>query len=92
MRQKQPPAPSLASPVWAAGLDLIDQGLMQHQKPLVGGPATLYQVANQAGSLHPFFDITQGNNLFYPATSGFDMATGLGAPNLIDLGKALGAF
>ena len=83
---------SLASPVWAAALVLLDQGLRQHQKPFVGGPATLYQAANQAGSLHPFFDITQGNNLFYPATAGFDMATGLGAPNLIDLGKVLGAF
>lgn len=83
---------SLAAPVWAAGIALVDQGLLQHQKPQVGGPPTFYQLANQSGALHPFFDVTQGNNLFYPATGGFDLATGLGAPSLFDFGKALGAF
>jgi kumamolisin len=83
---------SLASPVWAAGIALVDQGLRKHNLPLVGAPSTFYQIANKGGSLHPFFDVTQGNNLFYPATSGFDLATGLGAPNLFDFGKALGAF
>ncbi|HLW01711.1 MAG TPA: S53 family peptidase [Ktedonobacterales bacterium] len=83
---------SLASPVWAADITLLDQALLKHQKPLVGAPSTFYQVANKGGSLHPFFDVTQGNNLYYPATPGFDLATGLGAPDLIDFGKALGAF
>jgi len=83
---------SLAAPVWAAGIALVDQGLLQHKKPQVGGPASFYQLANQGGSLHPFYDVTKGTNLFYPATAGFDLATGLGAPNIIDFGKALGAF
>ncbi len=83
---------SLASPVWAAGIALVDQALSQRGKPLVGAPPTFYQVANKDGALHPFFDVTQGNNLYYPATAGFDLATGLGAPNLIEFGKALGAF
>jgi kumamolisin len=83
---------SLSAPVWAAGIALVDQGLRQHKKPLVGAPPTFYQLANKGGSLHPFFDVTKGDNLFYPATSGFDLATGLGAPNLSDFGKALGAF
>lgn len=83
---------SLAAPVWAAGIALVDQGLRQHNLPLVGGPPTFYQVANKGGSLHPFFDVIQGDNLFYKATRGFDLATGLGAPNILDFGKALGAF
>jgi kumamolisin len=83
---------SLASPVWAADIALLDQALLKQQKPLVGAPSTFYLVANQGGSLHPFFDVTQGNNLYYPATPGFDLATGLGTPNLIDFGKALGVF
>jgi kumamolisin len=83
---------SLASPVWAAGIALVNQGLRQQQLPFVGAPATFYQIANKGGTLHPYFDVINGNNLFYPATSGFDLATGLGAPNLLDFGKALGAF
>jgi subtilase family serine protease len=83
---------SLSAPVWAAGITLVDQGLRHHQKPLVGGPPTFYLLANKGGSLHPFFDVTEGDNLFYPTAKGFDLATGLGAPNLFDFGKALGAF
>ncbi len=83
---------SLAAPVWAAGIALVDQGLLQHKKSQVGGPATFYHLANQSGSLHPFYDVTEGNNIAYLATAGFDLATGLGAPNIIDFGKALGAF
>ncbi len=83
---------SLSAPVWAAGIALVNQGLRQHNKPPVGAPATFYQVANQGGNLHPYFDITQGNNLFYPATPGYDLTTGLGAPDIFAFGKALGAF
>ncbi|HEY7355074.1 MAG TPA: S53 family peptidase [Ktedonobacterales bacterium] len=83
---------SLASPVWAAGIALVDQGLRQHNKPLVGAPPTFYLVASKAGSRHPFYDVTRGNNLFYQAKAGFDLATGLGAPNLSDFGSVLGAF
>ena len=32
--------------------------------------------------LHPYHDITQGNNLFYPATANYDLATGFGSPNI----------
>jgi kumamolisin len=30
----------------------------------------------------PFQDITQGDNLHYPATQGWDFASGLGTPDL----------
>ncbi len=71
-----------AAPVWAAVVALADQAC--------GSPAgllnpTLYGLA----ASHPsdFNDVTSGNNDFtnthnglYPATPGYDMATGLGTP------------
>lgn len=76
---------SAATPIWAAGTLLIDQGLKAHRKPLLGGVPTFYQMANHPGKWHPYTDITQGNNLFYPATRGWDYATGWGAPDLNDI-------
>jgi kumamolisin len=72
---------SAAAPIWAAGALLIDQGLQSHSKSLLGGTPTFYTLANHAGSFHPYTDITQGDNLFYPATTGWDYSTGWGAPN-----------
>lgn len=83
---------SAAAPIWSAGLALVDQGLLKHHKQTVGAPPTFYRVANQRGKLRPFFDVTQGDNIYYPATVGYDLASGWGAPNLTDFGKALGAF
>ncbi len=83
---------SAATPIWVAGLALVDQGLFQHHKQAVGATPTFYRLANQHSTLHPFFDVTQGNNLYYPATAGYDLASGWGAPNILDFGKALGAF
>lgn len=42
--------------------------------------ATLYQGFKQYPGLL-FHDITQGNNVLHPALKGFDLATGMGAPN-----------
>ena len=39
--------------------------------------------------MHAFYDVTQGNNLYYPATPGWDNATGLGTPNLVNFYNAL---
>ncbi|HCI80061.1 MAG TPA: hypothetical protein DHW02_10270 [Ktedonobacter sp.] len=76
---------SAAAPIWAAGALLIDQGLHQQGKSPLGGVPELYTLANQAGSHHPYTDITQGNNLFYTATSGWDYVTGWGSPNFQDI-------
>ena len=81
-----------ATPIWIAWLALVDQGLVKHHKQTVGATPTFYRIANQKSKLHPYFDITQGNNLYYPATTGYDLATGWGAPTIMDFGKALGAF
>src|SRR5262249_8141961 len=65
---------SAATPIWVAGLALVDQGLFKHHKQNIGAAPTFYRVANQRGNLHPYFDISQGNNLYYPATAGYDLA------------------
>lgn len=83
---------SAAAPIWIAGIALVDQGLRQHHKHLVGGAPTFYQVANKHGKYHPYYDVTQGDNIHYPATAGYDLTTGWGAPNLLDFGKVLGGF
>jgi kumamolisin len=76
---------SAAAPIWAAGALLVDQGLTSHSKTLLGGVPTLYALANHPGKFHPYTDIVRGNNLFYPATRGWDYATGWGAPNFSDI-------
>jgi len=76
---------SAASPIWAAGALLVDQGLKSHNHVLLGGVPTFYTLANHPGKLHPYTDITRGDNLFYPATPGWDYATGWGSPNFNDI-------
>ncbi len=75
---------SLATPIWASGMALVNEGLIQQTKSFYFGPGIFYGI-NQIGAsngLHPYYDVTQGNNLYYPATAGWDYATGLGSPNL----------
>jgi kumamolisin len=76
---------SAAAPFWAAIAALIDQDLKQKGLPLIGfaNPALYYFAQSPAGlPAPPFHDITQGTNLYYPATSGWDYATGLGTPDV----------
>ena len=75
---------SAAAPIWSAGLALVNQGLMKQIGKFTASPQLFYVVADSAGSLHPYFDVTRGNNLYYPATPGWDYTTGLGTPNLWD--------
>ncbi|MBV9281648.1 MAG: S8/S53 family peptidase [Chloroflexi bacterium] len=69
---------SASAPLWAATLALINQYLGQPQGFL---NPTLYRLGQQASTLPfpPFHDITEGNNLYYPATPGWDFATGWGS-------------
>ncbi len=83
---------SIAAPVWAAGIALIEQALIKNHNAVLAGVKSIYYIANKYGSKHPYFDITKGNNLYYPATSGWDFDTGWGSPNLFNFGNAIGAF
>lgn len=80
---------SAAAPIWAAGTLLVDQALRQQGKSLLGGVPTIYTLANHPGKFNPYTDITRGDNLFYPATRGWDYATGWGSPNFNDILEVL---
>jgi kumamolisin len=81
---------SLAAPSWAGFTALMDEYLKAHGDPPVGffNPI-LYQLANSPQPFAPFHDVTLGGNDFYPATPGYDMATGLGSPNVFNLARDL---
>jgi subtilase family serine protease len=75
---------SAATPIWAAGMALVNQALMHKYHVFFAGPIAFYYVANHAGRLTPYYDVTQGTNLGFNTTPGWDFATGLGTPNLVD--------
>ena len=69
---------SLATPMWAALIAIADQGLaLRGQSSLNGLTQTLPMLYALPSS--DFHDITTGDNGF-PATTGYDLATGLGTP------------
>ncbi len=79
---------SVASPLWGALLAVIDQGQ----------PATVGFVNPALYSCGPsgFNDVTTGNNdlfplvgVHYPATPGYDVASGWGSPNAVALASNL---
>lgn len=74
---------SLASPMWAASLDLI------LEKAQAGGFAapTIYSLAEGSSYSTLFHDTTTGNN-GYPATVGWDPDTGVGTPAIGALASA----
>jgi kumamolisin len=76
---------SAATPIWAAGMALVNQGLLTRRHAYWYGPDTFYQVYGQGGANTPYYDVTTGNNLYYPATPGYDLSTGLGTPNAANL-------
>jgi kumamolisin len=82
---------SAAAPIWASGMVLVNQALLDQAGSYFYGPSLFYQVAKDgpANNLQPYYDITDGNNLYYPATQGWDYASGLGSPNLPDFFKIL---
>ncbi|GAA4610827.1 S53 family peptidase [Actinoallomurus liliacearum] len=73
---------SAAAPIWAAGMALVNQGLLARAHVFCFGPDTLYHALSVAGANKPYTDVVAGNNLYYPATAGFDLSTGMGSPNL----------
>ncbi len=83
---------SAATPIWAVGMILTNQALIHQYHVFFYGPSLFYVVANNAYHLVPYHDITQGNNLGFNATPGWDYASGLGSPNLVDFYSILASF
>jgi kumamolisin len=82
----------LSAPIWAGFTALIDQYLTSHGGHPVGffNPL-LYSLADGSPSYPAFHDIAVGGNDFYPAGPGYDMATGLGSPDVWNLARDLTA-
>jgi kumamolisin len=80
---------SAAAPIWATGLALVNEGTLQQASKFAYSPQLFYRVANSSNGQRPYYDVTQGNNLYYPATPGWDFSTGLGTPNLADFYQAV---
>jgi subtilase family serine protease len=85
---------SAAAPIWASGMALVNEKLLQQTQRFFFGPNLFYQVARSGvhNQLQPYTDVTQGGNLYYPATNNWDFATGLGTPNLNDFYNILVAL
>ncbi len=72
---------SCAAPLWAAYTALVNQHRITNGLSAVGflNPA-LYQLGRSARYQSDFYDIKDGStNLYYPATAGYDLATGWGS-------------
>jgi kumamolisin len=77
---------SAAAPIWAAGMVLMNQGLMKDTGKFTYSPRLFYDA--QAGG-SPYNDITSGTNLHFRAGPGWDYTTGLGSPNLASVYQRL---
>ncbi len=86
---------SAACPIWAAGMVLANQAVIQKTANGSNGgvffyaPDTFYTAWTKAGSLRPFYNVTRGNNLYYSASNGWNYPTGIGTPNLVDFTNTL---
>jgi subtilase family serine protease len=84
---------SAASPFWAASMALIDQYARRHGIARLGFvDPMLYRIAATPQPNAPFHDITVGTNRYYPATRGWDFATGLGSPDVYNLAQDVVAY
>jgi len=88
---------SCAAPLWAAFTALVNEQALANGKPIVGfvNPA-IYTLGKQASYSICFHDIITGNNTNssssnkFMAVPGYDLCTGWGTPNGINLIDALG--
>jgi len=82
---------SAATPLWAGSLLLVNQYLkMQHGGSAIGHVnSALYRIFNTQQQYPAFHNVTIGNNLYYPATVGYNLASGIGSPDLYNLARDL---
>jgi subtilase family serine protease len=80
---------SVAAPIWATVQALVNEDTIAHVGIVGDGPQLYYAVADENAGGNAYFDVTTGDNLYYPATPGWDYATGLGTPNLANFDQAV---
>lgn len=82
---------SLATPTWAGLIAIANQGrALDGETSLTGYSQTLPALYSLPSS--DFHDITSGSNGTYAATTGYDLATGIGTPAANLLVPALAAY
>ena len=71
---------SCAAPLWAAFTALVNQERSNNGVGVLGFPnPTIYALGQSANYASTFHDINDGStNLYYPAVTGYDLATGWG--------------
>ncbi|HUO72044.1 MAG TPA: S53 family peptidase [Solirubrobacteraceae bacterium] len=81
---------SAAAPFWAASMVLVEQYAAAHGAGALAhcfaGPI-LYDLAAARQPVPAFHQVTLGNNGYYPATPGWNFATGLGSPDVFNLAQ-----
>lgn len=83
---------STSAPMWAALILLADQYLLAQGGTPVGWVNPLiYRLGAATQPYPPYHDITSGNNLLYPATPGWDYASGWGSPDAWNVVRDLAA-
>jgi subtilase family serine protease len=81
---------SAATPLWAASALLINQYLQSQNESRIGfADPLLYKLFATQQQYAAFHDITSGNNLYYPATSSYDLASGMGSPDVYNMARDL---
>jgi kumamolisin len=79
---------SAAAPLWAGSTALINEYLQNQQKSRIGfANPVLYGLENATQQFPPFHDVSSGTNLYYPATSGYDEASGWGSPDIYNIAR-----
>lgn len=79
---------SAATPFWAASMALIAEYAGHHgARPLGFVDPMLYAIAARPQRAAAFHDIAIGANRYYPASPGWDFATGLGSPDVANLAR-----
>ncbi len=79
---------SAAAPLWAGSTALINEYLQKQQKSRMGfANPVLYGLENATEQFPPFHDVSSGTNLYYPATSGYDEASGWGSPDIYNIAR-----
>jgi subtilase family serine protease len=84
---------SAATPFWAAATALIAQYASERGAGRLGFvDPMLYAIAAGRQRVPGFHDIMIGTNRYYPATTGWDFATGLGSPDVYNLAQDVVAY
>jgi kumamolisin len=78
-----------AAPFWAGSTLLLREYAARRGRRLGFLAPLLYRRGARRGRASPFHDVTGGGNRGYPATPGWDYATGWGSADLGDLARQL---